>query len=47
MSQRNRNKTISKKKRENEGRQKNQFDESRKDNKTLSQKKRKGAGKKL
>jgi hypothetical protein len=37
MRQRNRNKTMSKKEK-NEGREKSQFDKRRKDNKTLSQK---------
>jgi hypothetical protein len=47
MSQRNRNKTMSKKKRENGGREKqNQFDKRRKDNKMLSKKKAKRGGKK-
>jgi hypothetical protein len=47
MSQRNKNKTIWKKKGEMKDDKKNQFDKRRKDNKTLSQKKRKGEGKKL
>jgi hypothetical protein len=43
MSQRNRNKTMSKKKSENEViKTKNQFDKRRKDNKTLSKKSEKG-----
>jgi hypothetical protein len=45
MSQRNRNKTMSKKKGENEGQLKKQFDKRRKENKALRQKKRKGAEK--
>jgi hypothetical protein len=47
MSQRNRNKTMLKKKGETKDDKKNQFDKRRKDNKTLSKKKQKGAGKKL
>jgi hypothetical protein len=39
MSQRNRNKTMSKKKGKMKDDKKNQFDKRRKDNKTLSQKK--------
>jgi hypothetical protein len=49
MSQRNRNKTIQKRRGKTKyDKNKNQFDKRRKDNKTLSQKKkRKWAGKKL
>jgi hypothetical protein len=48
MSQRNRNKTISKRREKTkDDKNKNQFDKRRKDNKTLSQKKRKRAEKKL
>jgi hypothetical protein len=49
MSQRNMNKTMSKKRgKTKDDKNKNQFDKRRKDNKTLNQKrKRKGAGKKL
>jgi hypothetical protein len=46
MSQRNMNKTTSKKKGEIKDDKKNQFDKRRKDNKTLSKKKRKGEKKK-
>jgi hypothetical protein len=48
MSQRNRNKTMSKKRGKiKDDKNKNQFDKRKKDNKTLSKKKRKGAKKKL
>jgi hypothetical protein len=47
MSQRNGNKTVSKKKGKNEGQKKKQFDKRRKDNKTLSKKNEKGRKKKL
>jgi hypothetical protein len=48
MSQRNRNKIMSKEKRETkDDKNKNQFDKRRKDNKMLRKKKRKGAEKKL
>jgi hypothetical protein len=47
MSQRNRNKTMSKRiGKTKDDKNKNQFDKRRKDNKTLSQKERKRAGKK-
>jgi hypothetical protein len=48
MSQRNRNKTMSKKRgKTKDDKNKNQIDKMRKDNKTLSQKKRKWVGKNL
>jgi hypothetical protein len=47
MSQRNRNKTISKKKGETKNDKKNQFDKRRKHNKTLSKKSEKGREKTL